>query len=65
VLDSKDKPVFESLEKLDPAAFAGGFAEYRLPMPLSKIGAGPFLLRLEASRSGAQTVKREVRFAVK
>lgn len=65
VLDSKDKTVFESVEKLDPAAFAGGSAEYRLPMPFAKIGAGPFLLRLEASRSGAQAVKREVRFSVK
>jgi len=65
VLDANDKPAFEQVDRLAPEAFAQGSADYRLALPLAKIGSGQFLLRLEASRSGAPAVKREVRFAVK
>ena len=66
ILDSRDKAVFEAAERFEPAPFtSAGFAEYRLPLPLSKLGPGHFLLRLEATRSGAQAVRREVRFSVK
>jgi hypothetical protein len=33
-------------------------------LPIGKIGSGEFLVRVEASRSGAQPVKREIRFRV-
>jgi len=65
VIDGNDKPAFEKVDRLAPDAFAQGSADYRLALPLAKIGSGQFLLRLEASRSGAPAVKREVRFAIK
>jgi hypothetical protein len=66
ILDAKDKAVFENSTKLEPGPFtADGFADYRLPLPLDKLGPGAFVLRLEASRSGATTVKRDVRFGVR
>jgi hypothetical protein len=66
ILDAKDKPVFEATERLDAAPFtSAGFADYRFALPLSKVGPGQFLLRFEASRSGAPAVKREVRFGVR
>jgi hypothetical protein len=66
ILDAKDKPVFEATERVEAAPFAtAGFADYRFVLPLSKLGPGQFLLRLEASRSGAPAVKREVRFGTR
>ena len=65
ILDTKDKPAFEQIDKVAPEAFAQGSADYRLPLPLAKLVPGPYLLRLEAQRSGAPAVKREVRFSVK
>ncbi len=64
ILDARDKPVLETSERLAPDAFGSGPADYRVPLPFAKLGPGDFLLRLEASRSGAQPVKREVRFRV-
>jgi len=64
VLDAHDKPAFESSERLPPEAFGSGSADYRFTLPLGKIGSGEFLVRVEASRSGAQPVRREVRFRV-
>jgi VWFA-related protein len=64
VIDARDKTAFESSERLAPEAFAAGSADYRFPLPLARLGPGEFLLRLEASRSGAQPVKREIRFRV-
>ena len=64
ILDAHDKPVFEATEKLPAEAFGAGPATYRLELPLSKLGAGAFMLRIEASRPGAPAVKRETMFQV-
>ena len=51
-------------EKLPAEAFGAGPATYRFPLPLSKLAAGSYMLRIEASRPGAPTVKRETMFDV-
>jgi hypothetical protein len=65
VLDARDKVAFEATEKIPAESFAAGTASYRLPLPLGKLGAGEFMLRIEAQRSGAPAVKRETMFAIK
>lgn len=65
ILDAHDKPAFEATEKLPPESFGTGAATYRLPLPLAKLGQGSFVLRIEASRSGAPPVKRETMFDVR
>jgi len=66
ILDAKDKVVFDNSQRLEAAPFtAEGSADYRMSLPLAQLGTGQFLLRLEASRPGATTVKREVPFSVK
>jgi hypothetical protein len=66
IVDAKDKTVFESQDKLDAAQFTtAGSAVYRLALPLAKLMPGRHLLRIEASRSGAPTVRRDVLFGVR
>ncbi len=66
ILDAKDKPAFEATERLEAAPFAAaGFADYRFMLPLATLGPGQFLLRIEALRSGAPAVRREVRFSTR
>jgi hypothetical protein len=66
ILDGKDKVVVSNSQQLEVGPFTSdGFGTYRYPLPLTQLGKGPFLLRLEVSRSGAPTVVREVRFAVR
>jgi hypothetical protein len=64
IIDAHDKPAFESTDRIALDAFGQGSADYRVSLPLAKLGAGSFLLRIEASRQGAPTVKREVPFRV-
>ena len=65
ILDANDKVAFEATEKIAAETFAPGAAPYRLPLPLAKLAAGEYMLRIEAARSGAPTVKRETMFTVK
>jgi hypothetical protein len=66
IVDAKDKTVFESQDKLDAAQFTGaGSAVYRFALPLAKLMPGRHLLRIEASRSGAPAVRRDVLFGVR
>jgi VWFA-related protein len=66
ILDAKDKVVFDNSQRLEAAPFTTeGSADFRLTLPLSQLGPGAFLLRLEASRAGATVVRREVPFSVK
>jgi VWFA-related protein len=65
IVDARDKAVFEATEKLDAAAFAAGGADYQLALPLAKLAAGRFLLRIDASRSGAPAVRRDLVFRVR
>jgi VWFA-related protein len=65
ILDAHDKPAFEAIEKLPAEAFGAGPATYRFALPLAKLTPGAYMLRLEASRPGAQAVKRETMFDVR
>ena len=66
ILDAKDKVVFDNSQRLEAGPFTSeGSADFRMTLPLAQLGTGPFLLRLEASRSGAPVVRREVPFNVK
>lgn len=66
IIDARDKVAFETTEKVEAAPFmSAGFADYRFPLPLAKLGPGQFVLRFEATRSGAPAVKREVLFSIR
>lgn len=66
IIDAQDKVAFETSEKVEAAPFvSAGHADYRFALPLAKLGAGQFLLRFEAVRSGAPAVKREVLFRIR
>lgn len=65
ILDARDKVVFDNSQRLETGPFTSeGSADYRMTLPLAQLGTGAFLLRLEASRSGAPAVRREVRFSI-
>jgi VWFA-related protein len=65
IVDAGSQAVFEETTMLDANRFqAGRSAEYRLELPLARLGEGERLLTIDVTDT-KNTVRREVRFAVK
>jgi VWFA-related protein len=65
IIDSNGAVVFQAHETLGPDRFAKDrAAEYRLDLPLARLGAGPHLLTIDAT-FGKETAHRAVRFDVR
>ena len=66
VLDEQLREVLSASQPLAPDAFAAGnaSAESRFELPLQRLTAGSYVLRIDASGAEA-TARREVRFSVK
>lgn len=65
IVDSTEATVFQAREMLGSDRFAKDrAAEYRLELPLHRLGVGPFLLTIDATR-GKETTRRAVRFDVR
>ncbi len=62
IVDSTNTVVRRVVMPLEAAAFQKArAADYHLPLPLADLGAGQYLLTIEAS-AGSRTVRRDVRF---
>ena len=67
VVDSAGRIAFESTEDIGPGRFVSGLpsaADWTLAVPVDRLRAGQHLLTVEA-RSGADIVRREVRFSAR
>lgn len=65
IIDAQDRVVFSSEATLEPVAFsAGRQADYRLDLPLDRLGTGEHLLTIAAG-SGARAEQRDLRFTVR
>ncbi len=65
IRDESDRTVHDITTALDEAAFtAARAADVTLPLPLSRLAPGAYLLTLEAAGAG-KTVTREVRFTIR
>jgi VWFA-related protein len=64
ILDASSRPAFEETRELNGSLFgAARAADYRLDLPLARLGAGEFLLTVEAT-DGKVSVSRDVRFTI-
>ena len=64
VIDAAGASAFQLLRTLDEESFGRSrAADVRFELPVSELGPGPYLLRVEAS-AGKGRATREVRFAV-
>lgn len=61
ILNTTDRPVFERRDALTPGP-AG--ADYRLTLPLAKLGTGEFVARLTIGGEGVKPQQHHVRFRV-
>jgi hypothetical protein len=66
ILDRRDQPVVDTTETMTPDTFADrrGVAR-QIPLPLSELTPGPYLLNITATRPGGVTVRRDVVFRVR
>lgn len=65
IVDESDRRKFEQQAALPAAEFQGArMADYAVDLPLAELGAGSFLLTIEARAPGF-TARRDVRFTVK
>jgi VWFA-related protein len=63
IVDVHDAVRFEQRQTLAPNTFNDGMSGAQVPLALSAVPPGEYLLRIEAS-SGSETVTRDVRFTV-
>jgi VWFA-related protein len=64
IVDAANRPAFEETGELGAALFGTArAADYRLELPLARLGGGEHLLTIEATDARA-TVRRDVRFTV-
>ena len=65
IVDARGSTVFRSDETLGPDRFAASrTAEFRLDLPLGRLGAGPHALMVDATL-GKDVVRRAARFTVR
>ncbi len=66
ITDARGAAAFEKLERLDADRFSAGHAvDYRMGLPIASLAPGPYLLTIEATRTGTAPARRDVRFAVR
>jgi hypothetical protein len=64
IVDASSRNVVDDASTLEPARFQSGrFADYSLDLPLSRLGAGDYLLTVEATAQ-KNSARRDVRFQV-
>jgi hypothetical protein len=64
IVEEEGRVVFTQALVMEPATFGDQrHADYRLPLPLDRLSAGEYLLRVEAS-AGEMSARRDVRFFV-